>query len=139
EYAYGPAEGLPDTKVGAFSQALYDEAKQRGWPVISMKNDWRRLFPFDPEVVPAKEGNKQAVHIELYVPADAKVAFDGSPTMETGEKRSYISPPLAVGREYTYVLTVTWQGNVVTKDLRVRPGKVNGVDLRADFGLASGK
>ncbi len=26
EYAYGPARGLPDTKVGALTQALYDEA-----------------------------------------------------------------------------------------------------------------
>jgi hypothetical protein len=24
EYAYGPATGLPDTKVGNFTQALYD-------------------------------------------------------------------------------------------------------------------
>jgi phosphoglycolate phosphatase-like HAD superfamily hydrolase len=47
EYAYGPAEGLPATKVGTFTQALYDEAKQRGWFVISMKRDWKRLFPFD--------------------------------------------------------------------------------------------
>jgi hypothetical protein len=47
EYAYGPAAGLPDTKVGAFSQALYDEAKKRGWFVISMKNDWKTLFAFD--------------------------------------------------------------------------------------------
>jgi phosphoglycolate phosphatase-like HAD superfamily hydrolase len=48
EYAYGPAEGLPDTKVGTFSQALYDEAKQQGWVVISMKHDWKRVFAFDP-------------------------------------------------------------------------------------------
>ena len=47
EYAYGPAEGLPDTKVGTFTQPLYDEPKKRGWFVISMKNDWKRLFPFD--------------------------------------------------------------------------------------------
>jgi phosphoglycolate phosphatase-like HAD superfamily hydrolase len=53
EYAYGPARGLPDTRVGTFTQDLYDEAKARGWVVISMKNDWRRVFPFDPEVVPA--------------------------------------------------------------------------------------
>jgi len=26
EYAYGPAEGLPDSKVGTFTQALFDEA-----------------------------------------------------------------------------------------------------------------
>ena len=48
EYAYGPAQGLPDTRVGAFTQALYDEAKKRGWTVISMKNDWKRIFAFDP-------------------------------------------------------------------------------------------
>jgi hypothetical protein len=44
EYAYGPANGLPDTKFGAFSQSLMDEAEKKGWVVISMKNDWNRIF-----------------------------------------------------------------------------------------------
>lgn len=48
EYAYGPALGLPATKIGAFTQALYDEATTHGWVVISMKKDWRRVFSFDP-------------------------------------------------------------------------------------------
>jgi hypothetical protein len=30
--------------VGKFPQTLYDEAKARGWTVISMKNDWKRIF-----------------------------------------------------------------------------------------------
>ena len=47
EYAYGPAHGLPATKVGTFTQALYDEAEKNGWTVISMKNDWKVIFPFD--------------------------------------------------------------------------------------------
>src|SRR5271165_4868613 len=47
EYAYGPAQGLPGAKVGTFTQALYDEAKKDGWTVISMKNDWKRIFAFD--------------------------------------------------------------------------------------------
>ena len=47
EYAYGPAEGLPDTKVGTFTQDLYDEAKKDGWVVISIKNDWKRIFAFE--------------------------------------------------------------------------------------------
>ena len=42
EYAYGP-----DTKVGTFSNALMAEAKKKGWIVISMKNDWKRIFAFD--------------------------------------------------------------------------------------------
>jgi phosphoglycolate phosphatase-like HAD superfamily hydrolase len=48
EYAYGPANGLPDTRFGTFSPSLMDEAKKNGWVVISMKDDWRRIFAFEP-------------------------------------------------------------------------------------------
>lgn len=47
EYAYGPAYGLPDSKVGTFTPALYEEAKKSGWTVISMKDDWKRIFAFE--------------------------------------------------------------------------------------------
>jgi hypothetical protein len=40
-YAYGA-----DTKVGTFSDALMAEAKKSGWIVISMKNDWKCIFPW---------------------------------------------------------------------------------------------
>jgi phosphoserine phosphatase len=44
EYAYGPANGLPDTKFGRFPQSLMDEANKKGWVIISMKNDWSTIF-----------------------------------------------------------------------------------------------
>jgi hypothetical protein len=44
EYAYGPAQGLPDTTVGTFDQSLMDQAKSQGWTVISMKSDWKQIF-----------------------------------------------------------------------------------------------
>jgi haloacid dehalogenase-like hydrolase len=47
EYAYGPARGLPDTQVGTFTQALCNEGQSKGWFVISMKNDWKRIFSFE--------------------------------------------------------------------------------------------
>jgi phosphoserine phosphatase len=47
EYAYGPAQGLPASKVGTFTQALFDEANKNGWTVISMKKDWKVIFPFE--------------------------------------------------------------------------------------------
>ncbi len=47
EYAYGPAEGLPDTHVGRFTQELYDEARRKGWIVVSMRKDWKRIFPWE--------------------------------------------------------------------------------------------
>ena len=48
EYEYGPAQGLRATRVGTFTQPLYDEATKNGWMVISMKSDWKRVFAFEP-------------------------------------------------------------------------------------------
>ena len=42
EYAYGV-----DSKIGTFSNDLMNEAHDRGWNVISMKNDWKTIFPFE--------------------------------------------------------------------------------------------
>jgi hypothetical protein len=53
EYAYGPALGLPDPKLGAFPQALYEQAKKEGWTVVSMKDDWNQVFPFEQSPVTA--------------------------------------------------------------------------------------
>jgi hypothetical protein len=53
EYAYGPALGLPTPKLGAFTPALYDEAKKAGWTVVSMKDDWKQVFPFEDSPVTA--------------------------------------------------------------------------------------
>lgn len=46
EYAYGPADGLPDTGVGTFPDSLMAEAKKEGWVIISMKTDWKHIFGF---------------------------------------------------------------------------------------------
>ena len=53
EYAYGPAKGLPDAKLGAFTQAIYDKAQKEGWTVVSMKGDWKQVFPFERSPVTA--------------------------------------------------------------------------------------
>jgi phosphoserine phosphatase len=50
EYAYGPARGLPDVKLGAFTPALDDYAKKNGWTVVSMKDDWKQVFPSQPPI-----------------------------------------------------------------------------------------
>jgi len=46
EFAYGPARGLPESKSGgAFTPALDEQARKGGWTVVSMKDDWRQVFP----------------------------------------------------------------------------------------------
>ena len=40
-----PRADLPDVKYGFFTPALEDHAKQDGWTVVSMKDDWKQVFP----------------------------------------------------------------------------------------------
>jgi phosphoglycolate phosphatase-like HAD superfamily hydrolase len=42
EFAYGP-----DSKIGTFSDSLMDEAEEKKWTIISMKDDWRQIFAFE--------------------------------------------------------------------------------------------
>jgi hypothetical protein len=42
EWAYGA-----QSKIGTFSDALMAEAKKSSWTIISMKNDWKVIFPFE--------------------------------------------------------------------------------------------
>lgn len=42
EFAYGP-----ESKVGTFSDSLMQEAQKNNWRIISMKNDWKIIFPFE--------------------------------------------------------------------------------------------
>jgi hypothetical protein len=53
EYAYGPALGLPTPALGAFTPELYEQAKGAGWTIVSMKDDWKRIFAFEPGPVTA--------------------------------------------------------------------------------------
>jgi hypothetical protein len=47
EYAYGPVLGLPEPQLGAFTPALHEQAMRAGWTVVSMKDDWQRVYPFE--------------------------------------------------------------------------------------------
>ena len=42
EYAYDTK-----SKIGTFPASLMAEAKKNHWQVISMKNDWKVIFPFE--------------------------------------------------------------------------------------------
>ena len=42
EWSYGA-----ESKIGTFSDALMNEADKSGWIVVSMKNDWKVVFPFE--------------------------------------------------------------------------------------------
>jgi len=47
DFAYGPARGLPSDPLVHFPPELDEYAKQNGWTVVSVKNDWNRIYAFE--------------------------------------------------------------------------------------------
>jgi len=83
----------------------------------------------------AQEATKtQPIQLRVYVPAGAALEIEGTKTKATGEVRRFVSPPVAVGKTYIYLLKAIWkeqgQDVVRTEEIRVQPGKEVIVDLR---------
>jgi uncharacterized protein (TIGR03000 family) len=55
------------------------------------------------------------------IPADAKIRFDGSTTVQRGQQRQFVSPPLQPGQKYTYDVQVNWKqdGREVAQKRRI--------------------
>jgi uncharacterized protein (TIGR03000 family) len=78
---------------------------------------------------PAAPDNR--AHIEVRVPADAQVLFDGAPTQQTGEDRRFVTPPLDSSGTYTVQAKWMENGRKVdqTKTVKVGPGASEMVDF----------
>ena len=83
------------------------------------------LTPESPRTLP--------VHVNLRVPSDSKVWFDGNQTNQTGMTRSFQSPPVATGREYAYQIRVQWKQDgkdiTQTREIKVHAGDVINLTL----------
>ena len=75
-----------------------------------------------------------AAHLQLTVPENAEVWFDGVRTTQTGAVREFVSPTLAPGSLYSYKITIRStdaQGKAVedTRDIRFRANDWFSVDF----------
>jgi uncharacterized protein (TIGR03000 family) len=71
--------------------------------------------------------------ITILVPGGAEIFFDGSPTIQRGAERMYVTPPLVVGKQYHYDVLARWQegGKAVEQTRRVEVS--GGARVRLDF------
>jgi uncharacterized protein (TIGR03000 family) len=83
----------------------------------------------------AEMGNN-AMLLILRLPANAEVWIEGSKTVQTGNFRSFISPPLQAGQDYSYDIRARWmQGGLAIEQSRtiiVRAGDRLTLSLTAD-------
>lgn len=77
---------------------------------------------------------RTTVRLEIYLPPNARLFIEGQETRSKGPKRLFVSPPLAPGK-YTYTIkAIIPEPNgprTVTRQLDVRPGDFESIDLRA--------
>lgn len=77
----------------------------------------------------------QPASVEVRVPASALLWFQGQQTEQTGERRTFTTPPLPPGQTYTYEVQARWyeKGEEVTerRQIRVVAGAKQMVDFAA--------
>lgn len=73
-------------------------------------------------------GNAATLIVEM--PADARLTIDGTETQQRGQTRTFVTPPLQPGKEYTYTLKASGSGGQdASKQVTVRPGQETRVSL----------
>jgi len=81
------------------------------------------------------QANDNAARLEVKVPANAEVWFDGAKTNQGGTDRFFVSPPLNPGQTYSYDIRARWMDNGRevdrTQHVDVRPGENQVVDFSA--------
>jgi uncharacterized protein (TIGR03000 family) len=76
------------------------------------------------------------VLVNVSVPTDAKIMFQGEKTTQTGSARRFVSPSLTAGYRYSYTVQATWMENgkevSQSRSLAVQPGDVVNVTFTRD-------
>jgi uncharacterized protein (TIGR03000 family) len=83
---------------------------------------------------PSDSVNDRAVQVSVHVPANAEVWFDGQPTQQRGERRTFVSPPLDSDKTLHYEVRARWtdaNGQKVeqTRRVAVRAGQLSTADF----------
>ncbi|HZV06344.1 MAG TPA: TIGR03000 domain-containing protein [Gemmataceae bacterium] len=84
---------------------------------------------------PDKEKDNRRAIVNVRVYADATLTVDDKATHQTGERRTFQSPPLEAGKKYTYTFVAKWlprnnyETYKVTRKVTVEAGKTVEIDM----------
>lgn len=114
-YAYGPA---PGRIIYGLSQPPYSTQPtiyDTMVPTIATLTS-ARILP-----VAAATAGLTTASVDVRVPANAEVRFDGQLTAEGGALRRFVTPPLQAGTAYTYDVSASWPaaGGTTSRDRHI--------------------
>lgn len=83
----------------------------------------------------------RTVLIDVRIPSDAEIWFEGAKTQSTGMFREFVSPQLEPGQDYIYQIRARWMENGQevnkTRELRVRAGDQLNLDFLGESAAGS--
>jgi uncharacterized protein (TIGR03000 family) len=94
------------------------------------------LIPTPQPAAKTSPAPEQPAYVRVLLPSEKdKLTIEGQPTQQKGKSRLYVSPPLALDKNYTYTVEATWAKNgytdvIRTRKVPVRAGQTVEVDLR---------
>jgi len=81
----------------------------------------------------ATPSTNMAATLTIHVAPDAKIWFEDAATQQTGEWRTFASPPLEGGQTFHYTIHAVWNENGKTMDqirtVEVRAGQTTNIDF----------
>src|SRR5437660_10311883 len=125
--------GVLSLALIGLSLASQPASAQQGWPLNHQTRWWEnRSAPSFPNYRPSYSQApgqitrvdatpaKATTEIQVKVPAQAKIWFDGRQTVQAGPSRSFVSPPLTPGFGYRYAVRAEWkEGNRLIERERI--------------------
>jgi uncharacterized protein (TIGR03000 family) len=140
-YYYSTFENSMPPNAGYYSPAnsgyYYSPPATGGYSYGSLSSDDYYGTPTN------ATSTKRPVRINLRVPVDAKIWFDGNQTNQTGTARSFESPPLAGGGESTYQIRIQWKQDgkdiTQTRQIIVHAGDVVNLALYSSPGSSQAR
>jgi uncharacterized protein (TIGR03000 family) len=101
-YSYPSYNAYPDIWSGLTDDPGMPSYTDTGTPSAG---GYESFYP------PATAEGDNSVHIQVNVPTNARVWFDGVLTTSTGTVREYQSAPVTPGQRYTYQIRARWNEN----------------------------
>jgi uncharacterized protein (TIGR03000 family) len=91
------------------SGSSYSSESSPGYMVMGTYTDAgvRQSFYYAPDSTPPSTRNAPVL-IDVRTPPDAQILFDGQKTTQTGMTRSFVSPPLKPGQNFSYEIKAKW-------------------------------
>jgi uncharacterized protein (TIGR03000 family) len=92
------------------------------------------FYPPDANYGGYSQPTNNTAAIDMKVPANAKVWFNGKETSQTGPNRHFVTPPLEPGKTFSYEVKASWTGSdgqpvTRTRDVQVQANQPTMVNL----------